>query len=66
MTKNRGKRDVYARRRKEMARLYVQEGLTLRAIADIMGIVHQSVHAALRREGIQMRPRGGYIRRHTR
>lgn len=58
MTKNRGKRDMYARRRKEMARLYEKDGLTLRAIADVMGITYQSVHAALKFEGVTMRARG--------
>lgn len=59
MTKSRGKRILHARRRKEMARLYTEEGLTLRQIADVMGVVYQTVHAALRREKVPMRPRGG-------
>jgi len=63
MTKTLGKRAMYARRRQEMARLYLNEGLTLRAIADVMGITYQSVYAALKMEGVPMRPRGGYTGR---
>lgn len=65
MTKNRGKRELTARRRVEMARLY-KDGLTLRQIGDIMGLTYQSVHAHLMRAGVPMRPRGnptGYRRR---
>jgi transposase len=57
MTKSLGKRAVQARRRKEMARLY-REGLSLRHIASIMALTYQTVHGALRREGVPMRPRG--------
>ena len=57
MTKNYGKRDLQRRRRHEMARLY-REGLSLRAIASVMAVTYQTVHAALRRERVVMRPRG--------
>jgi hypothetical protein len=60
MTKNRGKRQMYERRRREMARLYLEEGLSLRAIAEVMGVTYQSVHAALKVEGVTMRPRGNF------
>lgn len=66
MTKSLGKRELTARRRKEMARLYIKDGLTLRQIADIMGLTYQTVHKHLATEGVPMRPRGnptGFRRR---
>ncbi|MGW0485761.1 hypothetical protein [Nonomuraea sp. NPDC003214] len=39
-------------------RLYVQEQLTVREIGRRLGVAHSSVHRALERQGVQVRPRG--------
>jgi DNA-directed RNA polymerase specialized sigma24 family protein len=53
------------KRRAIMVRLY-ERGLTLRQIADKMGVSYQAVHQTLTRAGVQFRPRGGNTGAHSR
>ena len=49
-----------------MARLYEKDGLTLRAIADLMQTTYQNVHGILTRRRVRMRKRGGNTGSHSR
>jgi predicted DNA-binding protein YlxM (UPF0122 family) len=42
------------------------KGLTLRQIAEKLGVTHQAVHQQLTRAGVPMRPRGGNTGAHSR
>lgn len=41
-------------------------GLTLRQIAERVGMTHQAVHQKLVRAGVELRPRGGNTGGHSR
>lgn len=58
-----GKPDIA--RREEAARLYKQ-GLSLRQVAEIMGITHQGVVYLLEAAGVERRSRGGNTGSHSR
>lgn len=52
-------------RRRQAVMLY-RDGLTLRAIAEKMGVSHQAVHKLLVKAGVERRPRGGNTGSHSR
>jgi IS30 family transposase len=42
--------------------LYIETGLSLRAVAARVGLSHETVRSRLVRAGVQLRPRGGALR----
>jgi len=46
--------------------LYVTEGLSIRQVAERMGVTFQAVQSMLARRGIPRRPRGGNTGTHSR
>jgi hypothetical protein len=52
-------------RRAKVLALY-QSGLSVRAVAEEVGVTFQAVHSMLQRMGVTMRPRGGNMGGHSR
>lgn len=52
-------------RRQAIAALY-QSGLSIHAIAELVGVTPQAVHSLLQRAGVPRRPRGGNTGGHSR
>lgn len=52
-------------RRQAVATLY-QSGLSIHAVAELIGVSPQAVHSMLQRMGVQLRPRGGNQGSHSR
>jgi transposase len=52
-------------RRQVIVALY-QSGLSIRAVADMVGVTPQAVHSMLQRTGVERRPRGGNQGSHSR
>ena len=64
--RRRDKAEEVKQRAALMARLYEKDGLSLRAIADLMQTTYQNVHGILTRRRIRMRKRGGNTWSHSR
>lgn len=52
--------------RRSVAKMLYNSGLSLRSVADKMGITFQAVHALLKRSGVTMRSKGGRSGSHSR
>jgi transposase len=52
-------------RRQAVKALY-EGGLTVRAVAERVGVTYQAAHAMLKRMGVTMRKRGGSVGSHSR
>ena len=52
--------------RRGVARMLYQSGLSLRQVAEKMGITFQAAHGLLKRSGVVMRPKGGHTGSHSR
>jgi transposase len=59
-------RRTHAEKREMVERLYVTEGLSIRQVAERMGVTFQAVQSMLARRGIPRRPRGGNTGTHSR
>lgn len=52
--------------RRELVGSMYQSGMTLRQVAEALGITYQAVHSLLVRANIPLRPRGGSTGGHSR
>ena len=59
-------RRTHAEKREMVERLYVTEGLSIRQVAERMGVTFQAVQSMLARHNIPRRPRGGNQGPHSR
>ena len=59
-------RRTHAEKREMVERLYVTEGLSIRQVAERMGVTFQAVQSMLARHNIPRRPRGGNNGPHSR
>ena len=59
-------RRTHAEKREMVERLYVTEGLSIRQVAERMGVTFQAVQSMLARHNIPRRARGGNQGSHSR
>lgn len=52
--------------RRERVKLLYEQGLTVREVADAVGVTFQAVQSMLDRMGVPRRPRGGNMGAHSR
>jgi hypothetical protein len=52
--------------RRHTVRVLYESGLSLRMVADRIGVTYQAVHALLQRSGVVLRPRGCNVGTHSR
>lgn len=52
--------------KRDVARMLYNSGLSLRQVAEAMGITFQSVHGLLKRAGVKLRGKGGMTGSHSR
>lgn len=52
--------------RRERVRALYEQGLTVREVADAVGVTFQAVQSMLDRMGVPRRPRGGNMGAHSR
>ena len=52
--------------RRHTVRVLYESGLSIRAVAERIGVSFQAVHSLLRRSGVALRPRGCSVGSHSR